>query len=146
MAAVNEHHGNTPAATPAPKQAVPSAKTVDTQSVLKRLLSDWTSWVLVIELGLIGLTDSISTICESFWLKNWHCLEWWVYGESRLLISPAYALSVAKSRSQFIKSTTFAWFINCFYQIHFKAFFNCFLASVLRLLVYNTGCNQSWWP
>uniref|UniRef100_A0A7N0U2S3 E2 ubiquitin-conjugating enzyme n=1 Tax=Kalanchoe fedtschenkoi TaxID=63787 RepID=A0A7N0U2S3_KALFE len=63
MAAVNEyqdsHNGNTPAPTPAAasKQTVPAAKSVDTQSVLKRLQSELMALMMSGEAGISAFPE-----------------------------------------------------------------------------------------
>ncbi|KAH6765917.1 ubiquitin-conjugating enzyme19 [Perilla frutescens var. hirtella] len=69
MAAVNTHHQdsnpNTPAAASAapPKQTVPAAKTVDTQSVLKRLQSELMALMMGGDSGISAFPEEDNIFC-----------------------------------------------------------------------------------
>ncbi|OAY48482.1 ubiquitin-conjugating enzyme E2 20 [Manihot esculenta] len=66
MAAVNGYQGNTPIAAPTgtpSKQAVPMAKTVDTQSVLKRLQSELMALMMSGESGISAFPEEDNIFC-----------------------------------------------------------------------------------
>ncbi|XP_010529905.1 PREDICTED: ubiquitin-conjugating enzyme E2 20 [Tarenaya hassleriana] len=63
MAAVNGHQGNTPAATAGSKQAAPPAKSVDCQSVLKRLQSELMSLMMSSDPGISAFPEEENIFC-----------------------------------------------------------------------------------